>query len=294
MKHKNHDDVRRSPEHFGDQVQKHQSSEDLTSDDVFISEKVKQEIPETFSRERHQKKNPALKKFVIGVTILTIITISIIYSFHFENNRRAEEHRLAELRKQEYEKLPENFPPPGRSIIQDKLIDANWVDQDFLPINPYSRPGSLIPIVNGIVIHNIGNPNTTAQQNRNYFASLAQTHERHASAHFIICLDGSILQCVPVDEEAYASNERNFDTLAIEFCHPDETGEFTVETLNAAIFLTAWLCVEFNLTIDDVIRHHDIIRESGRQTDCPRYFVNNEDAWEAFKNAVAAMIIDIQ
>jgi len=173
-------------------------------------------------------------------------------------------------------------PPRDRSVVQDLLSNQEWVTPAFLPINEYSRPGLLIDEVNSIVIHYIGNPGTTAQQNRNYFANLGITGETHASSNFIVCLDGQILQCVPVDEIAYASNNRNVDSISIELCHPDETGKFTEETYASAIRLTVWLCQQYGLTQDDVIRHFDV---TGKE--CPKYFTDNEDAWEAFRADVA-------
>ena len=255
------------------------------SDDVFLPPEIRDQIPQSFTRKRTKKKKPP----VIGVVAVVFVTLVVIFSLYWTSTHRENQSHQMQGDNEAMSQLPPNFPPPGRSAVQDELIEVNWVDQDFLPVNPYSRPGIILDSINGIVIHNIGNPNTTAQQNRNFFANLAQTQERHASAHFIICLDGRILQCVPVDEMAYASNQRNIDTLAIELCHPDDTGAFTEETYAAAVFLTAWLCVQFNLTVDDVIRHSDVVA-----TDCPRYFTNNEDAWEAFKNAVASTIARIQ
>ena len=102
-----------------------------------------------------------------------------------------------------------------------------------------------------------------------------------ASSHFIIGLDGTIIQCLPLEEIAYASNNRNGDTIAIECCHPDETGEFTKETYKSLIWLTAWLCGTYNLKQDDIIRHYDV---TGK--DCPRYYVANEDEWEKLKQEV--------
>ena len=67
------------------------------------------------------------------------------------------------------------------------------------------------------------------------------------------------------------------DTLSIECCHVDETGEFTEATYNSLVELTAWLCGKFDFTTEDVIRHYDV---TGK--DCPRYFVQHEDAWEQF------------
>ncbi|MCL2247817.1 MAG: peptidoglycan recognition protein family protein [Oscillospiraceae bacterium] len=175
----------------------------------------------------------------------------------------------------DYAPTPDVYIPV--SPVQHELMELNWVEQYFLDINPFSRPGEYIEQVNGIVIHNIGNPGTTALQNRNYFNNLQHRQYRFASAHFIICLDGAVLQCVPIDELAFASNIRNYDTISIEVTHPDATGRFTHESYVTLVRLTAWLNIKFGLTSDDVIRHADI---PGIVTDCPRYFVNNPEAWD--------------
>jgi len=180
-------------------------------------------------------------------------------------------------------------PVTLQSQVQMLIDEIDEIEQYFLPINRFSRPGISLGEVNGIVIHNIGNPDTTALQNRNFFANLAETEDRFASSHFIICLDGSIIQCVPIDEIAYASNHRNDDTISIEICHPDETGRFTDESYEAAVRLTAWLCLQFDLTSEDVIRHGDIVA-----TDCPRYFTANEDAWDTFRADVDRVIAEMQ
>ena len=216
------------------------------------------------------------------IAIIVVVALVVAFAFYWEATREAELEEPYEA--------PPNYPPQGRSVIQDQLNELYWIDKDFLPINDFSRPGTLLNDINGIVIHNIGNPNTTAQQNRNYFANLADTQETYASSNFIICLDGSIVQCVPVDEIAYASHHRNDDTLSIELCHPDETGEFTEETYASAVRLTAWLSVRYGLSADDIIRHFDVVRSDGSQKGCPAYFVENEEAWEAFRSVVAETI----
>lgn len=67
---------------------------------------------------------------------------------------------------------------------------------------------------------------------------------------------------------SYATNSRNVDTISIECCHPDETGQFNTATYDSAVKLTAWLCTRFGLTSDQVIRHYDV---TGK--DCPKYYV---------------------
>lgn len=98
------------------------------------------------------------------------------------------------------------------------IVAPDWIDQQLLTVNPYSRPGKRLLEVNDIVVHYMGNPGTTAQQNRNYFENLSQQtgdNTVSVSSNFIVGLDGEILQCVPVDEVAYASNHRNSDTISI-------------------------------------------------------------------------------
>ena len=160
-----------------------------------------------------------------------------------------------------------------------------YVEKDYLTVNPYSRPGDALEKIDGVVIHYVGNPGTTARANRNYFESLSSGEEgTYASSHFIVGLDGEVIQCVPLTEVAYASNTRNDDTVSIEVCHPDETGEFSPVTYARTVELTAWLCRAFRLDPEtDVIRHYDV---TGKE--CPRYYVEHPEAWDAFRADVAA------
>ena len=162
-------------------------------------------------------------------------------------------------------------------------VDASEpeIDVQLLDVNAYSRPGIRTEQITGIVIHYTANPGSTAQENRDYFNGLQYSHETEASSNFVIGLDGEIIQCVPTWEVAYASNERNIDTVSIECCHPDESGAFTDATYRSLVRLTAWLCEKFGLTQDDVIRHYDVTGKI-----CPKYFVEHEDAWAEFRENV--------
>lgn len=166
-------------------------------------------------------------------------------------------------------------------------VDASEPDIDvqLLDVNPYSRPGIESNGITGIVIHYTANPGSTSQENRDYFNGLQYSQETSASSNFIVGLAGEIIQCVPTWEVAYASNDRNYDTVSIEVCHPDETGKFTNKTYRSLVQLTAWLCVKFDLTEDDVIRHYDVTGKN-----CPKYFVEHEDAWADFKANVGLAI----
>ena len=167
-----------------------------------------------------------------------------------------------------------------------RLLETSWegappLDVQLLTVNDYSRPAIPLEQINAVAIHYTANPGATAQQNRDYFENLKDSHITQASSHFIIGLEGEIIQCIPSSEMSYATNARNVDTLSIECCHPDETGEFTPETYASMVELTAWLCGRFMLTSDDLIRHYDV---TGK--DCPKYFVEVPEAWEQFKEDV--------
>ncbi len=155
----------------------------------------------------------------------------------------------------------------------------------LLSPNPYSRPGDELSGVKGVVVHYTSNPGTTAEQNRNYFEGLASSHFTHASSHYIIGIDGEIIRCIPDDEIAYASNDRNGDTLAIECCHPDESGEFTEETYASLVWLTAYLVGAYDLPPEEVIRHYDV---SGKS--CPKYYVENPKSWKKFQEDMCLFI----
>ena len=155
----------------------------------------------------------------------------------------------------------------------------------LMDVNDYSRPGTEVDSVAGIVIHYTANPGSTAQQNRDYFNSLQDGHGASVSSHFIVGLDGEIVQCIPTQEVAYASNERNRDTISIECCHPDATGKFNQETYISMVRLTAFLCAKYDLDAEAVIRHYDVTEKN-----CPKYFVENEDAWKLFKADVDAAL----
>ena len=171
---------------------------------------------------------------------------------------------------------------PREKVFELAATSApDWVDQQIIKVDGDSRRGVMLEGVRNIVIHYVGNPGSTAQQNRDYYASRSS----EVSSHFVIGLKGEIIQCIPLHEKSSASNHRNKDTISIEVCHPDESGKFTDETYDSLVKLTVWLCEVCGLDSSDIIRHYDI---TGKQ--CPLYFVTHENAWERFKKDVEISI----
>lgn len=188
----------------------------------------------------------------------------------------------------------------------------------FLTPNKYSRPQIKLEKVKKIAVHYVGNPNTSALANRNYFEGLkdqmpdktgkyclkpdgsylmyngSKVRIRSVSAHFLIGLGGEIIQCIPLDEWSYCTNQANGYSISIECCHPDATGKFTAATEKSLAELCAWLVEKYGLAVDDIIRHYDV---TGKQ--CPLYYVPTKyqtkaaanKRWNDFKALVKSNLI---
>lgn len=168
-------------------------------------------------------------------------------------------------------------PPSVQQLGEIPLPD--WIEQDLIRVGGPSRRGTMLSEFHDVVVHYIGNPGTTAKQNRNYF----DNPNSKVSSHFVVGLEGEVIQCLPLCEISAASNHRNPDTISIEVCHPDDTGKFTDATYDSLVRLVAWLLDVGELPDDRVIRHHDV---TGKE--CPRYFVRHPEAWDTFRADVAA------
>lgn len=170
----------------------------------------------------------------------------------------------------------------GKERVQklEQVQIPDWIDVRLLDVDGKSRSGEKLKDINAIVIHYVGNPNTTAQANRNFF----NMEDTEVSSHFVVGLDGEIIQCLPIYERAVASNNRNGDTIAIEVCHPDESGKFNQKTYDSLVKLAAWLCKECGFkNRKNIIRHYDVVGKL-----CPLYYVEHKDAWVKLQKDILA------
>jgi len=74
---------------------------------------------------------------------------------------------------------------------------------DYLTVNEFSRPGKRLREVRGLVLHWVANPGSTAKANRDFFEGRKHGKNGYGSAHYIVDMDGSIIQCIPENEMAY-------------------------------------------------------------------------------------------
>lgn len=179
-------------------------------------------------------------------------------------------------------------------IAYDKIcVDRPEITEDFLTVNENSRPGIKLEKVNGIVIHYTANPGTGAKANRDYFESRKDQENmavNKVSSHFVVGLDGEIIQCIPLNEIAYASNDRNQDTISIECCHPGKNGKFNKKTYHSLVTLCAWLCARYEIADKtDIIRHYDV---TGKL--CPLYYVKHPSKWNVLRTDIWNELLDSQ
>ena len=190
------------------------------------------------------------------------------------------------------------------------------ITENLLTPNKYSRPQIQLTKVTKIAVHYVGGAGSTAQNTRDYFESLKdqipdstgkwwlnkdgsyrtfkgeKVGIRYVSSHFVVGLNGEVIQCIPLNEWSYCTNQANGYSISIECCHPDSTGKFNETTEQSLAELCAYLLEKFGLGTNDIIRHYDV---TGKQ--CPLYwsptpYQSAEVAnarFTAFKNKVAAL-----
>lgn len=172
-----------------------------------------------------------------------------------------------------------------QQMIEENQLDKPPIVENFLTPNEYSRPGEPLLEVTELFVHYTANAGTSAAQNRSYFENLGITGETSASAHFVIGYEGEIIQCIPLDEIAYAVKEHNYNSISIECCYLEEDGRFTEATYQSLLALLGWLMNEYDLGPSAVQRHYDTCGKL-----CPKYYVEHEDAWMQLKEDLKAYI----
>ncbi|MGD7047101.1 N-acetylmuramoyl-L-alanine amidase [Rossellomorea marisflavi] len=174
------------------------------------------------------------------------------------------------------------------------------ITQDLLTPNPYSRPKDKLKGVRGIVIHWVANKSSSAKANRNFFENRKSGNSGYGSAHYIIDLDGSVIQCLPDAEVGYhvgshvytahalnrLSSYPNNCTIGIELTHTDWEGRFTKDTYDSALELAVKLLKKYGLDENDLWLHHTVVGWK----DCARWFVNNNSEWVKFKTKAGEML----
>ncbi len=216
-------------------------------------------------RRRRRKRKLILKRIVCFLLLLSLAAGAVFGGVKIYKTVKGGGNTSAKLEKIKAIEIPD------------------WIDEQLIHLHTTARTGTELDGVKNIVIHYVGNPNTTAQNNRDYF----DKDSTEVSSHFLVGLEGEIIQCVPLWEKSAASNWRNSDTISVEVCHPDDTGKFNDTTYDSVIKLTSWLLKELGLDESAVIRYYDIAEKL-----CPLYYVEHEDAWNQMKKDIGTKLDD--
>lgn len=205
---------------------------------------------------------------------------------------------------------------PGRKSMR--------ITEKFLTVNPYSRSGYSRQDTLAVVVHWVANPGQSAIAVRDYFESLKKGTlvdgvHRYASTQYIIDLTGEIIRTMPENEIAYhcgssgkfdpASGKEYTDlsrklfgvkytnhpyspsyaTIGIEFCHPDWTGKYLSQTLDASKELIVDIFSRYpslKNPMEQIIMHKEVVGWK----ECPKWFCDNPKDFEAYKKDIARML----
>ncbi len=175
------------------------------------------------------------------------------------------------------------------------------ITEMLIPVNEYSRPAKSLKNISGIVLHWVANPKSSALANRNFFETKQYGQHGYGSAHYVVDMSGSIIQCIPDKEMAYHCGSKSYTeyaykkygsypnncTIGIELCHPDWEGSFTDETFTAAVELSAELCRKYMLNpYADITTHRNIVGWKS----CPKWFGSHPEDFQLFQLEVADIL----
>lgn len=144
-----------------------------------------------------------------------------------------------------------------------------------------------------IVLHYTANDGDSDESNGRYF----QNHIVEASAHYFVDGD-SVTQSVPDEFVAWSVGGKKYpscatsgggkwygkctnnNSISVELCDEVRNGkyDFSEKTLRNAVELVRMLMKKYNVPIQNVIRHFDVVGKI-----CPKPFVDDTKAWENFK-----------
>ena len=144
-----------------------------------------------------------------------------------------------------------------------------------------------------IVMHYTANDGDSDESNGRYF----QNHIVGASAHYFVDGD-SVTQSVPDDFVAWSVGGKKYpscatsggghwygrctnnNSISVELCDEVKNGryDFSENTLRNAAELVRMLMKKYNVPIQNVIRHFDVVGKI-----CPKPFVDDTKAWGDFK-----------
>lgn len=167
-------------------------------------------------------------------------------------------------------------------MINKPVIVEKWQKK-----NKFGRPGTPLNYTK-VAIHYTGQADVPGKNTVSYFNNVVANGYKvngkyiYASSHFVIDLDGTIYQLIPLDEICYATNSANSYAVGIEVATTGKDNHYTDATYKSMVHLCAWLCARKSLNPrKDIIRHTDVVGRAYKL--CPIYMVNNPKQYEQFR-----------
>lgn len=131
-----------------------------------------------------------------------------------------------------------------------------------------------------LTIHSTGNPNSTAQNERD---NLNRPNNTSTTGFHIVVDDVQAIECIPLNKVAYHAGDGaygpgNSKSIGLEIC---ESGN-RIKTIENAVKVSAKILHEKNWGVDRLKRHYDWSKKI-----CPRIMsANNWKGWNEFKKQV--------
>ena len=174
------------------------------------------------------------------------------------------------------------------------------VKNDFIVKRTKRRSGLKLDKVVFITAHDTGNPNSTAQQNVNYYKRTA--NEQSASAHVFVD-DIEIIKCIPLDEKAWHvrydvktdnamfGDDANDISIGVELCYSSRGGKIdNLKAYENYVWYIATLCEAYDLTPKEHIVAHSTL-DPARKTDPDKNsFKLINKTWNGFIKDVEAQL----
>lgn len=143
--------------------------------------------------------------------------------------------------------------------------------------------------ISAVVIHDTAAFNV--ESTLNWFESV----ESKVSAHFVVDHDGTIYQCVDIEDKAWHAGasalhgEENVNefSIGIELVDANDNDPYRDEQIGALISLTTALCHEYKIPLNRVVGHCHI--SPGRKIDPGKDF-----PWFDFLAVVGARVSELQ
>lgn len=161
------------------------------------------------------------------------------------------------------------------------------ITDSLIPRNKYNRPGTK-STPKRICVHYTGDCGATAAQLAKYWQNVAAGVFKDkpwswTSAQYIVGLNGEVVRCILDSEIAYAAANQNADTIHIEVCYKQKSGEFEEKSIAALGELVRSLMKKYAIPAGKVVRHYDL---TGKL--CPAYYVD-EARWNTLHERITSV-----